>query len=107
MAFAIPREGAILWIDVMAIPADAPHPDNAHRFIDFLLQPEVIAGVSNYVAYANANSAATPLLDEEVRDDPGIYPPAAVKARLTTAKVMPQQLQRLRVRTWTRIKTGQ
>lgn len=107
VAFAIPREGAILWIDVMAIPADAPHPDNAHRFIDFLLQPEVIAGVSNYVAYANANSAATPLLDEEVRDDPGIYPPAAVKARLTTAKVMPQQLQRLRVRTWTRIKTGQ
>ncbi len=107
VAFTIPREGAILWIDVMAIPVDAPHPDNAHRFIDFLLQPEVIADISNYVAYANANSAATPLLDEEVRDDPGIYPPAAVKARLVTAKVMPQQLQRLRVRTWTRIKTGQ
>ena len=107
VAYSIPQEGAILWIDVMAIPKDAPHPDNAHKFIDFLMQPEIIAEVTNYVAYANANTASFEMVDEEVRDDPGIYPPEEVKARLVTADVMPPKVQRLKVRTWTRIKTGQ
>ncbi len=107
VAYSIPQEGAILWIDVMAIPKDAPHPDNAHKFIDFLMQPEIIAEITNYVAYANANTASFEMVDEEVRDDPGIYPPEEVKARLVTADVMPPKVQRLKVRTWTRIKTGQ
>jgi putrescine transport system substrate-binding protein len=106
VALAIPREGAVMAVDVMAIPADAPHPDNAHAFIDFILQPEVVAEISSEVAFANANAAATPLMDEAIRNDPGIYPPPEVRAKFVAAKVMPQAAQRLRVRTWTRIKTG-
>jgi putrescine transport system substrate-binding protein len=75
LAYSVPAEGAVVWTDVMAIPADAPHPDNAHRFIDFLLQPEVIAAITNRVAYANANAAATELIDATIRNDAGIYPP--------------------------------
>jgi spermidine/putrescine-binding protein len=106
IGYSIPKEGAILWFDVMAIPTDAPHPDNAHAFIDFLLRPEVIADVTNYVSYANANQAATKLVDEEIRNDPSIYPPKMVRSRLVTSEVPPAEIQRLRTRTWTRVKTG-
>jgi putrescine transport system substrate-binding protein len=106
VGYSIPKEGAILWFDVMAIPSDAPHPDNAHAFIDFLLRPDVIADVTNYVSYANANLAATKLVDEEIRNDPSIYPPKLVRARLVTSEVPPAEIQRLRTRTWTRVKTG-
>lgn len=106
IAYAIPAEGALIWTDVMAIPADAPHPQAAHAFIDFLLEPEVIAACTNYVAYANANPAAYPLVNEAIRTDPGIYPPPEVKQRLVSAKLLPPKAQRLRVRTWNRIKTG-
>lgn len=104
--YIIPQEGAVLWFDVMAIPADAPHPEHAHAFIDFLLQPENIARISNEVAYANANAAATPLLDAAIRDDLGIYPGTELKQRLVTLDALPAPVQRLRVRTWTRIRTG-
>lgn len=107
IAYAIPREGAVLWIDVMAIPKDAPHPNAAHAFIDFLLKPDVIAAISNKVAYANGNAAATPLVAPTVRNDPSIYPPPEVKERLLTLKVLPEAARRARVRAWTRIKTGQ
>ena len=69
---------ALLSTDVMAIPADAPHPKQAHQLIDFLLRPEVIAKISNFVGYANAVPASQPLLDEEVRQNKGIFPPAEV-----------------------------
>jgi putrescine transport system substrate-binding protein len=90
----------------MAVPKDAPHVEAAHAFINYLLRPEVIADITNYVAYANANRDATVLVDEEIRNDPGIYPPAEVKARLATAKPVPRAQQRIRVRSWTSIKTG-
>ncbi|WP_029917423.1 polyamine ABC transporter substrate-binding protein [Pelobacter seleniigenes] len=106
VAYSIPREGAIMWIDVMAIPADAPHPEEAHAFINYLLEPQVIAGISNYVAYANPNKDATALLDEGIRNDPSIYPPEEVMARLVVPTAMPNKIQRLKTRTWTRIKTG-
>mgnify|MGYP001154533796 CR=1 FL=1 len=57
VAYAIPKEGAIVWFDMLAIPADAPHPDNAHKFINYIMEPAVIAAISNYVAYANGNAA--------------------------------------------------
>jgi putrescine transport system substrate-binding protein len=107
IAFSIPREGAMMAVDVMAVPADAPHPQNAHRFIDYLLRPPVIAAVTNYVSFANANRAATDLVDESVRNDPGIYPPEATRARLVSPQLLPGDAQRQRVRTWTRVKTGQ
>ncbi len=104
--YLIPQEGAVLWFDVMAIPADAPNPENAHAFIDFLLQPENIAEITNVVAYANANASATALIDEAIRNDPGIYPDSDLRQRLVTLEALPASVQRLRVRTWTRIRTG-
>lgn len=106
VAYAVPKEGAILWIDVMVIPSDAPHPDNAHAFINYLMEPQVIAAISNYVAYANANKAATELVDEEVRNDPGVYPSEATKQRLVTIRTLPDKVQRQKVRAWTRVKSG-
>jgi putrescine transport system substrate-binding protein len=107
VGYGIPKEGAVMWVDVMAIPKDAPHPGNAHAFIDFLLRPEIIADISNYTAYANANLGSIGLLDEEIRNDPGVYPPPDVKARLVATDVTPPEIQRVRTRTWTRVKTGQ
>ncbi|GAB6043205.1 polyamine ABC transporter substrate-binding protein [Endothiovibrio diazotrophicus] len=106
IAYRVPKEGAVLWVDVMAIPSDAPHPENALAFINYMMDPAVIAAVSNYVSYANANRAATPLVDEAVRNDPGVYPSAEVKQRLVTIRTLPDKAQRQKVRVWTRIKTG-
>jgi putrescine transport system substrate-binding protein len=80
--YVIPREGAVRWIDVMAIPKQARNVDNAHRFIDYLLEPKVIADITNVVNYANANAASIPLIDAAVSGDPGIYPPQTVRAKL-------------------------
>ncbi len=107
IAYIIPKEGAVRWFDLMAIPQDAPHPENAHAFIDFLLQPEVIAGISDYVGYANPNPAATVLLDPDIAQNPGVYPPQEALAKLVDPVSLPAALQRERVRAWTSIKSGQ
>ncbi len=104
--YLLPREGAAVWIDVMAIPKDAPNPDAAHAFIAYMLQPAAIAAVSNAVYYANANLEATALLDEEVRDDPTIYPPAEVKARLFAPSERSDREIRELNRLWTRLKAN-
>ncbi len=107
IAYLVPREGAVVWTDVMAIPADAPNAAAAHAFINYLLRPQVIAPISNYVAYANANAAATELVDETVRQDPGIYPPQATRERFITLKTPSNRETKAINRLWTRIKTGQ
>ena len=104
--YVIPEEGAPMWFDMLAIPKDAKHPDNAHRFIDFLMRPEVIAEVTDYVAFANGNAASLELVDEEVRDNPGVYPPPETMAKLFTFKVLPPEIDRLYNRIWTTVKTG-
>jgi putrescine transport system substrate-binding protein len=104
IGYVIPREGASLWTDVMAIPKDAPNPDGAHAFIAYLLQPKVIADASNYVFYANPNLAATQYLEPSLRDDPGIYPNAEVKARLFVPAERSDKELRNMNRLWTRIK---
>ena len=107
IAYAIPKQGAMLWFDTLAIPADAPHPDNAHAFLNFLMEPEVIAGVSNYVAFANANAAALQFVDDEVKSDPSIYPTPEVMKNLHPDIVESQEFSRDLNRAWTRIRTGQ
>ncbi len=107
IAYSIPKEGAVIWFDMMAIPADAPHPENALKFLNFIMKPQIAADITNYVWYANANAASYSLIDKEVTSDPGIYPPEAVKARLFALRAHPQRYDRLLNRTWTRIKTGQ
>jgi hypothetical protein len=75
VTYSIPKEGAVIWLDNFAIPADAPHVDNAHAFINFMLRPDIAARNSNYVFYANGNKASQEQIDEEVINDPAIYPP--------------------------------
>jgi putrescine transport system substrate-binding protein len=104
--FSIPQEGALMWFDTLAIPADAKHPGNAHLFIDYLLRPEVAARNSDFVNYANANAGATTLVNEELRNDPGIYPSAEVKARLQPNLSKSAEYTRLLNRSWTRFTTG-
>ena len=105
VSYMIPREGAVLWTDVMAIPKDAPHPQAAHAFIAHVLDPKVAADISNYVFYANPNPASEPFLDETLRNDPGIYPPAAVKAKLFVTATQDDKTLRQLNRLWTRIKS--
>jgi len=106
VGYLIPGEGAVLWTDVMAIPKDAPNPAAANAFIAFILQPEIVAQISNYVMYANPNKAATSLLDAAVRDDPGIYPSEAVMAKLFSMKTPDERAMRKINRLWTQIKAG-
>ncbi len=106
IAFRVPREGAQMSIDMLGIPADAPHPDNALRFIDYILQPEIIAAVSNAVSYPNPNLAATAYVKPEIRDDPGIYPPESVRRLLYIDLPAPRAYERIRTRLWSRCKSG-
>ena len=107
IAYVIPKEGGNLWFDMLAIPVDAANVSEAHSFINYLLEPEVIAGVSEYVGYANPNPAARELMDEEMRNDEAIYPPQAVLDKLYISAELPSKVQRLMTRTWSRIKSGQ
>jgi putrescine transport system substrate-binding protein len=106
IAFRVPREGAQMSIDMLGIPADAPHPDNAHRFIEYVLRPQVIAAITNTVSYPNPNLAATPFVKPEIRDDPGIYPPDAVRRLFYIDRPAPHAYERARTRVWNRMKSG-
>lgn len=106
IAYSIPKEGALAFFDVLAIPADAKNLDEAYQFINYLLELQVIADASNQIFYANGNKAATALVNPEVRDNPGIYPPAEVRAKLFTLKVQPPKIDRVITRSWTKVKSG-
>jgi putrescine transport system substrate-binding protein len=106
IAFRVPREGAQMAVDMLAIPKDAPHPDNAHAFIAYLLRPQVIAAISNAVSYPNPNLAATEFVWPEIRGDPGIYPPEEVRRRLYMNLPAPRAYERARSRSWMRVKSG-
>lgn len=107
IGYVIPKEGAQMWFDNLAIPKDAPHPQEALALINFLLDPQVAAKNSNFVAYANGNLASQKYIDKAVLDDPGIYPDAATVAKLYTVDARGPRAQRLINRLWTRVKTGQ
>ena len=104
--YSIPKEGTLMWIDLMAIPEDAPNVDEAYQFIDYMLMPAVIAEVSNYVYFANANEAANQYVLPEVLSDPGIYPDDATLARLFPDKSLGAKALRQRTRAWTKVKSG-
>ena len=100
--YSIPKEGTISWFDMLAIPKDAPHPGNAHAFIDFLQRPEVAAANSNFLNYASGNSAALPFVADSTRNDPAIYPSAEVRSRIQVDTVESEPYSRILNRTWTR-----
>ena len=106
IAYAIPKEGAQIWFDMMAMPADAPNPDGAYKLIDYLLQPEVMAKISDFVTYPNAVPASYDLIDEEVKSDPSLFPTAEVKQNLFTVTPYDQRVQRTVTRLWTKLVTG-
>ncbi len=107
IAIVIPKEGAIVNIDMMAIPADAPHPEAAHAFINFILRPEIIAAITNETGYANAIPASLANVDEEIRNDPVIFPPSEVKAKLHTAPPPGgRDYDRARARAWTQFRAA-
>ena len=107
IAYVIPKEGAPMWFDMMAIPKDAKHPNNAHIFINYLLRPEVAAEISNYVSYASANKAAFEQISPELKANTGVYPTAEASKGLFSLAVLPADVDRLFNRMWTGLKTGQ
>ena len=106
LAYTAPKEGTVAWFDLWFIPADAPHPGNAHLFLNYLLRPKVIAAISNETRYAAANRKVTPYLLPEVRDDPAVYPSEEARRRLYQGYLNSPQDERLRTRLWSRVKTG-
>jgi putrescine transport system substrate-binding protein len=106
LAFTVPKEGANGSYDAWLIPTDAPHPLAAHKFLNYMLEPRVIAAVTNDIHYANDNAAAAAYVDPQILADPAVYLPPSVEARLYHSAEAGPALERLRTRTWTRIKTG-
>ena len=106
VGYVMPREGAQLWFDMLAIPADAPNPEAAQQFINFLLQPDVMAAITNQVRYPNAVPASRPLVNEAVRNDPNVFPSAEALSRSFVAGTPPREAERLRTRLWSRFKAG-
>lgn len=102
IVYVIPKEGALMGYDMLAIPKDAEHVDNAHLFLDYIMRPEVIAKISNYVRYANANKDATPLVDPEITSNPGIYYDKETLKRMHIV-VPPTEVERIMTRTWNNV----
>lgn len=107
ITYAIPKEGAMMWFDQMAMPKDAPNVENAHAFINYIMRPEVIAKATDYVVYANGNKASQALISQEILNDPAVYPDAATLEKLYTKLPYDAKSQRLVTRAFTTVKTGQ
>lgn len=107
IAFRVPKEGAQMSVDMLGIPADAPHPQNALRFIDYLLRPAVIAGISDAVSYPNPNIPGTAMVEPAIRDDPAVYPPPDLRRRFFVDLPAPADYERARTRAWARLKSGE
>jgi len=105
--YIIPKEGALMWFDNMAIPSDASHVEEAHAFLDYIMRPEVMAKASNYVYYANGNAASKEFLEDDVIGDPAIYPDEDTVSRLYTVSPDDARQKRILNRAWTEVKSGQ
>ncbi len=104
--YVIPKEGTSAWIDVLAIPSDAKNASAAHKFVNFLMRPEIIADITNYVTYANANKSATKLVAPEIAGNKAIYPDEKTMERLFTADQRTKKVNKLITRFWANLKTG-
>jgi putrescine transport system substrate-binding protein len=105
--YVIPKEGTILWFDMLAIPKDAPDPDSAYAYLNYIMTPRVIADISNFKRYANANSASEPLVLPDVKTDPAIYPTEDARKRLSVQLADSADQTRAITRVWQEFKTGQ
>ena len=107
IVYSIPDEGALMWFDQLAVPKDAPNADNAHKYINWIMDPEQIATATNYVWYANGNFASQPLLEPDLLSDPAVYPTPEVMENTYISPAYDAKSQRVVTRTWTKVKTGQ
>ena len=107
ISYMVPKEGSILWFDMLAIPKDAPDPDSAYAYMNYIMTPQVIADISDFKRYANANAAAQPLVLAAVRDDPAIYPPPELRQKLAVQLADSADQTRAITRVWQKFKTGQ
>ena len=105
--YKIPKEGTLMWFDMLAIPADAPNPGNAHKFLNYILKPEVIAEISNKVNFANANIPSKSLIKADSLNNPDIYPEEELMRKLFLAKILPPDIDRVMTRQWVDIKSQQ
>src|ERR1700675_3729278 len=105
--YFVPKEGSILWFDMLAIPKDAPDPESAYAYLNYIMTPQVIADISNFKRYANANIASQPLVLPSVKDDPGIYPPPEQRQKLAVQLADSADQTRAITRVWQKFKTGQ
>ncbi|QLG96729.1 polyamine ABC transporter substrate-binding protein (plasmid) [Pseudomonas yamanorum] len=106
IAYSLPREGALLWSENLVLLKDAPHPEQGEMLINYMMRPEVIAKTSNYTGYPSANKDATALIRKDLRDNPGIYPDDATIAKMFPLEPLPLNLERIRTRVWTKVKSG-
>lgn len=104
--YVVPEEGGTMWIDAITIPKDAPHPKNAHKFINFLLRPDIAAAIANDIQLAVANKDALPLIDEKIKNDPTIFPKPETMAKLQLDKPQTLGYERQRTRLWTQFRIG-
>ncbi len=107
LAFTLPKEGSNITYNAFLIPASAPHPEEAHEFLNFILEPRVIAEITNDIHYGNDNLAARAFVRQDILDDPAVYPPPELRSRLYLPVELGPDYDRLRTRVWTHIKTGQ
>jgi putrescine transport system substrate-binding protein len=105
--YVVPKEGSILWFDMLAIPKDAPHPEAAYAYLNYIMEPKVIADISNFKRYANANLASQPYVLDSVKDDPAIYPPPQLREKLAVQLADSPEQTRVITRMWEKFKTGQ
>jgi putrescine transport system substrate-binding protein len=105
--YAVPKEGSILWFDMLAIPKDAPDPESAYAYLNYIMTPQVIADISNFKRYANGNAASQPLVLPSVKDDPRIYPPPDQRQKLAVQLADSADQTRAITRVWQKFKTGQ
>jgi putrescine transport system substrate-binding protein len=104
--YNIAKEGGLMFFDMLAIPADAPHPKNAHLFINYMLRPDVAAKNASFVHYATPVAAAFSLIDPAVYNDRSVFPNDSIKAKLFVNATHSMPYMRDLNRTWTRFKTG-
>jgi len=105
--YTVPKEGSILWFDMLAIPKDAPDPESAYAYLNYIMDPQVIAAITNFKRYANANSASAPYVLSSVKDDPSIYPPPELRQKLAVQLADSPEQTRAITRMWQKFKTGQ
>ncbi|MGO9424686.1 MAG: polyamine ABC transporter substrate-binding protein [Steroidobacteraceae bacterium] len=105
--YIVPKEGSILWFDMLAIPKDAPDPDSAYAYMNYIMDPQVIAAITNFKRYANANSASAQYVLPSVKDDPSIYPPPWLREKLAVQLADSPEQTRAITRMWQKFKTGQ